>query len=274
VAEDARIIERQFHIPVADGGLFVKMLLHATPESEEVRPTWVFLHEGLGSVGQWKSFPYELCAATGCDGIVYDRVGHGRSTPMRKARDEQFYQEEAKVYLPGLLHEMNVHRPLLFGHSDGAVIALKYASSFPDRTVGVVSEAAHVIIEDVTQKGIRDAYAQYISTNLPEKLSRFHGEKTDAMFHAWADTWLDPVCADWNMLEDLKAIRCPVLIVQGDRDQFGSRRQVDAIVENVLGETGVLWLHDVGHVPHLNARAVVIAETVRWAAPLVNKNAG
>ncbi|MFZ1731799.1 MAG: alpha/beta hydrolase [Bacteroidota bacterium] len=263
-------MERQLFVPVAEDGLFVKLLLHATPEAEETLPTWVFLHEGLGSVGQWKSFPYELCKATGCDGIVYDRVGHGRSSPMRKPRDIHFYQEEAEVYLHGLLEEMNVRRPLLFGHSDGAVIALKYASSFPETTVGVVSEAAHVIIEEITMQGIRDASAQYTSTDLPDKLSRYHGEKTDAMFHAWSDAWLDPSCADWDMLEDLNAIRCPVLIVQGDMDTFGSRKQVDAIVEHVRGATDVLWLQGTGHVPHLYSRAAVIAETVRWAVPIID----
>ncbi len=274
MSRDTHIVERQFHLPVGDDGLFVKLLLHATPESEELRPTWVFLHEALGSVGQWKSFPFELCRATGCDGIVYDRVGHGRSTPVRKPRDLHFYQEEAEVYLQGLLRELNVRKPLLFGHSDGATLALKFASCFPEIPVGVVSEAAHVIIEEITRAGIRQAAVQYAETDLRARLSRYHGEKTDAVFSAWAESWLDPSLADWNMLDDLKQIRCPVLIIQGEDDHYGSRRQVDLIAENVQGAAGVLWLHGTGHVPHLQSREIVISETAAWASPLINKNAG
>jgi pimeloyl-ACP methyl ester carboxylesterase len=264
------IIERRFHVTVADDGLFVKLLLHASPESEELRPTWVFLHEALGSVAQWKSFPFELCRATGCDGIVYDRVGHGASSPMRGPRGADFYREEAEVYLRGLLAELNVRRPLLFGHSDGATIALKYASCFPDATVGVVSEAAHVIIEQVTLDGIREARALYATTDLKEKLSRYHGDKTDAVFGAWADSWLDPALADWDMLDDLRAIRCPVLVVQGEHDQYGSRRQVDLIASHVGGPVDTLWLTGTGHVPHLQARGMVTARTARWASPLID----
>lgn len=264
MSEQPRIIERQFHLPVEEDALFVKLLLHATPETAELRPTWVFLHEALGSVGQWKSFPYELCRATGLDGIVYDRVGHGRSSPMRKPRDPLFYREEAEVSLHGLLHALNVRRPLLFGHSDGATIALMYASRFPDTTEGVVSEAAHVVIEDVTVDGIREARVQYATTDLKEKLSRYHAEKTDAVFSAWADTWLDPAMAEWEMLDDLRAIRCPLLVVQGDGDQYGSRRQVDLIAEHTGGPAEILWLEGVGHVPHLQARQRLIAETGRW----------
>lgn len=271
--EPTRIIERQFHVPLGEDGLFVKLLLHASPESEEIRPTWVFLHEALGSVGQWKSFPYELCRLTGCDGVVYDRVGNGKSTPLRKAWDLDFYRVEAEV-LSALLEALNIRRPLLFGHSDGATIALKFAATFPDRVEGVVSEAAHVIIEDVTVQGISNARVQFHTTDLPAKLSRYHGEKTDALFRSWADTWLDPALADWNMLDDLHAIRCPVLIIQGDRDDYGSRRQVDAIAENVSGAVQILWLHGTGHSPHLQARPLVMAETEKWAVPLINRNAG
>ncbi|MBR9976063.1 MAG: alpha/beta hydrolase [Bacteroidetes bacterium] len=261
-----RIIEKTFHLPVGEDALFVKLLLHSTPEAAETQPTWVFLHEALGSVGQWKSFPYELCRATGLDGIVYDRVGHGRSSPMRRPRDSGFYREEAELYLRGLLKELNVRRPLLFGHSDGATLALTYASAFPDEVEGVVSEAAHVVIEDITVDGIREAQALYGTTDLRDKLSRYHAEKTDAVFSAWADSWLDPALADWDMLGDLRGIRCPVLVVQGSEDQYGSRRQVDLIVEHAGGPAEILWLEGVGHVPHLQARQRIIDETTRWSA--------
>jgi pimeloyl-ACP methyl ester carboxylesterase len=126
------IAERTLHLDVCDASIYVKLLLHRSPETKEQYSTLVFLHEALGSVGQWKSFPRELCSATGCDGVVYDRSGHGQSSPMRKPRDLHFYREEAEIVLPALLTALNIRRPLLVGHSDGATIALKFASSFPD----------------------------------------------------------------------------------------------------------------------------------------------
>jgi pimeloyl-ACP methyl ester carboxylesterase len=258
-AMNTRLMERNMHITVKDVGLHVKLLSHISEETDEKRPTLVFLHEALGSVGQWKSFPYELCKATGCDGVVYDRLGHGRSSPMTKPRTLEFYRVEAELFLVGLLDALNVRRPLLVGHSDGATIALTFASMFPERTVAVISEAAHVIIEEITLQGIREAQAQYASTDLPVKLARYHGDKTDALFTAWADSWLDPGLRDWNMLPALRAITSPVLIVQGSKDVYGSRRQVDLIEEHVSGEAEVLWLEGCAHVPHLQARPQVLA---------------
>jgi len=256
--ESARLMEKTMHVSVAGAGLFVKMYAHISAQASEERATLVFLHEALGSVGQWKSFPYELCKATGCDGIVYDRKGHGKSSPMDAPRSPDFYTEEAERYLAGLLDTLNIRRPLLVGHSDGATIALKFASSFPDRPVGVISEAAHVIIEDITLEGIREARGLYESTDLGVKLSRYHGDKTDDVFRAWADTWLSPELASWNMLEDLHAVRCPVLVVQGADDQYGSRQQVDLIAAHVSGHSEIFWIENCGHVPHLEKRVAVV----------------
>ncbi|MCZ7556586.1 MAG: alpha/beta hydrolase [Bacteroidia bacterium] len=258
------ILERAMHIEVNGDSIYVKLLLHRSPETREQSPTLLFLHEALGSVGQWKSFPKELCQATGCDGVVYDRIGHGQSSPMHKPRDLHFYQEEAEVVLPALLSALNIRRPLLLGHSDGATIALKFASSFPEAAVGVVSMAAHVIIEDITLDGIRDAQRLYTETDLRAKLTRYHGDKTDAVFSAWAGTWLQPGMKKWNMLDDLRLITCPVLIIQGERDAYGSRAQVDAIAEHVHGKHEILWLKDCGHVPHLEERQAVIASVCRF----------
>ena len=241
-------------VPLHEHSLYVKLLLQATPEIEEQRPTLVFLHEALGSVAQWKAFPLELCEKSGCDGMVYDRVGHGQSSPMQRARDIGFYTEEAEDILPELFRQLNIRRPLLIGHSDGATIALKFASSHPHFPVAVISIAAHVIIEDTTLQGIREARIKYDTSDLRVRLARYHGDKTDAVFSAWADTWLQPGIQHWNMTDDLKRIQCPLLIVQGEHDAYGSRQQVDMIARHAQGENSVLWLPHCGHVPHLEAR--------------------
>ncbi len=265
-------IERALTIPVEGSDLHVKLLSQVDASTEGDCPVIVFLHEALGSVGQWKSFPWELCRATGCDGVVYDRRGHGQSSAVREPRDLDFYRSEAEVYLRGLLDELNVRRPILFGHSDGATIALKYASSFPEETVAVVSEAAHVIIEEITLEGIREAKQIYATTDLGTKLARYHGDKTDAVFRAWADTWLAPGLAKWNMLDDLRKITCPVLVVQGEDDQYGSRLQVDSITNHVSGESELLWIEGCGHVPHLQARGRVLESTTALISALLRNS--
>jgi len=257
-AEQLRMMERSMHVSVADAGLHVKRISHISPSAAEERPTLVFLHEGLGSVAQWKSFPFELCRASGCDGVVYDRPGYGKSSPLSTPRRMDYYRSEVEVYLSGLLEALNIRRPLLVGHSDGGTIALLFASRFPARCVGLISEAAHVIIEEVTLQGVRNARQAYTTTDLREKLQRYHGGNTDGVMAGWADVWLHPGMADWDMLAELEEIRCPVLVVQGENDNYGSRRQVDLIDRHVAGRSEILWLENCGHLPHHEARPRVL----------------
>ncbi len=252
------MIERSTQLSLHGHSLYVKILSHASADITENTPTLVFLHEALGSVAQWKHFPRAVCEASGCDGIVYDRVGHGQSSVMMHARSMDFYKEEAEVMLPALLEALGIHRPLLIGHSDGATIALWHAAAFPTSPVAVISMAAHVLIEERTVQGIRDARILYDTTDLRTRLARYHGDKTDSVFSAWADTWLAPHSADWHMLDMLPRITAPVLLVQGDEDNYGSRAQVDAIAGRVAGTREVLWIEGCGHVPHLEAREVLI----------------
>jgi pimeloyl-ACP methyl ester carboxylesterase len=252
------MIERSMHLSLHGHSVYVKILSHASADPTESAPTLVFLHEALGSVAQWKHFPRAVCEATGCDGVVYDRVGHGQSSVMKHARSMDFYKDEAEVMLPALLEELGIHRPILLGHSDGATIALWHAAAFPTNPVAVISMAAHVLIEERTVQGIRDARILYDTTDLRSRLARYHGDKTDSVFSAWADTWLAPNSEEWHMLDLLPRITTPVLVVQGDEDNYGSRAQVDAIAGRVAGAQEVFWIEGCGHVPHLEARDVLI----------------
>jgi pimeloyl-ACP methyl ester carboxylesterase len=259
MSEQAALVERAFHLSIAGDSLYVKMWSHPGPDVDTGRPVLVLLHEALGSVGQWKSFPRELCAATGCDAVAYDRAGHGQSSAMREARHMDFYEREAEEVLLRVLEDLTIRKPVLFGHSDGATIALAFAARFPEVPAAVVSIAAHVVIEEITLDGIRAARQAFHEGELRQKLLRYHGDKTDAMFSAWADNWLHPLSREWNMLEELRRITCPLLVIQGENDAYGSRLQVDAIADHVAGPHRLLWLPACGHLPHLQARPRVIA---------------
>ncbi len=236
--------------------------LHAerlTPSQVASGPTLVFLHEGLGSIGQWGAFPAQLCARTGLPGLVYERWGYGRSEGLTGPRQNDYLHREAEDSLPEVLAACGVAEPpILFGHSDGGSIALLFAAAYPERTRAVISEAAHVFVEEVCLAGIRRAGDAYEQGELRAGLRRHHGDHVDLMFRGWHDIWLRPHRRSWNMEAELRRILCPTLILQGEDDEYGTRAQVDAIATGVSGPAEILWLPGCGHTPHHQLREAVL----------------
>lgn len=223
----------------------------------ESGPTIVFLHDSLGSIALWRHFPEHLCRALNCNGLIYDRQGHGKSCRFSESRTPTYLHKEAEI-LDQLLAQCNVEEAILFGHSDGGSIALIAAALHPERIRGVVTEGAHVFVEEITLAGIREAKEQLATTNLRERVARYHGDKTDALFSAWIDTWLSPQYRDWNMEDLLPRIQCPVLAIQGVDDEFGSSKQVYAIAGQVGGLGQGVLIENARHNPHKeNARATL-----------------
>lgn len=226
---------------------------------DEGRPVLVFLHEGLGSVGQWHDFPEQLCRRTGCPGLVYDRLGHGGSSPLQAPRTIAYLHDCALVELPQVLASLIPgQRFILVGHSDGGSISLIFAAEKPPLLLGVVAVAAHVFVEQCSIDGIKKAMAAYDQGKLRRALVRRHGEKTEALFRAWADTWTSPWFADWDIEGLLPSIQAPVLALQGRDDQYGTTAQVEAIVGNSGGPATPLLLEDCGHAPHLEFPALTL----------------
>jgi pimeloyl-ACP methyl ester carboxylesterase len=238
---------------------------HLLPSHAATGPTLVFLHEGLGSIGQWRHFPAELCARTGLPGLVYERWGYGRSDPLTGPRPDDYLHREAQDSLPEVLAACDIaDPPILFGHSDGASIALLFAAAHPEQTRAVVCEAAHVFIEEECLAGIRLAVAAYEQGPLRDGLRRYHGANTETMFRGWGDTWLRPTRRHWNVAAELPRIACPTLIIQGADDEYATRAQMDAIAAGMTGPTEILWLPDCGHVPHHQARERVLDTAARF----------
>ncbi len=242
--------------------------------SADASPGIVFLHEGLGSVGAWRDFPDELCAAAWCHGLVYSRRGYGRST--RRAAGERWgadhLEHEAVDVLPRVLHAAHVDsgpvRPWLYGHSDGATIALIAAARFPDAIGGVIAEAPHVMVEDPTLEGIRATLREYESGGrLRQALARYHADP-DSAFYGWSGMWLAPEFRAWSIEPLLAQIRCPVLAIQGTADPYGTLVHVDAIRQRVASAE-VLATPGIGHAPHREDASAVI----RAAAEFIATNA-
>lgn len=225
-------------------------------------PVMVFLHEGLGSVAMWRDFPAGLCGAVGMRGLVYSRPGYGRSTPRRAGEKwgPGFMHAQARDVLPAVLRTLGVERPWLFGHSDGGTIALLHAAAFPDALQGAIVLAPHILVEEVSVTSIRQARDAYLTTELPKRLARYHDDP-DSAFWGWNDVWLSEAFRDWSIEEEIAAIRCPLLAVQGLDDEYGTLEQVRGIARRVP-QTQLLEVPSCGHSPHKDQPEAVI-EAVR-----------
>ena len=211
-------------------------------------PTIVMLHEGLGSVSHWKDFPRVLAEATGAGVFLYSRYGHGSSDPLQEPRAVSYMHHEAQVVLPEILRKAGIKRPVLLGHSDGASIAILYASTFPQSPAGIILEAPHVFVEDITIGSIAQARVLYSQTDLPKRLGRYHSN-ADSLFWGWNNIWLDPSFRTWNIESFLEFIRCPVLVIQGAEDEYGTVKQIDAIQRGIPSASAAV-LGNCRHAPH------------------------
>lgn len=212
------------------------------------RPTIVMLHEGLGSVAMWKDFPQRVADRTGFGVFVYSRYGYGASDRLEEKRPVEYMHHEAEVVLPLLLKEVEIEHPILLGHSDGGSIALIYAGTYPDSPRGLILEAPHVFVEDLSEESIAKAKTLYQTTDLPKKLGRYHRD-ADATFWGWNDIWLDHRFRSWNIESYLDRIQCPVLVIQGRDDEYGTTRQMEAI-QNRVPLAQLRLLLNCGHSPH------------------------
>ena len=221
------------------------------------RPTLVLLHEGLGSVSTWRDFPDRLARATGLAVFLYSRQGYGGSDPIELPRPLDYLEREARL-LPAVLAAAGIGRAVLVGHSDGANIALHHAASGNGDTLAVVAMAPHSLVEPVTLAGIRLARDAFQSGGLRERLARHHGANVDAAFRGWCDTWLDPRFANLDLRPILASIRAPLLLIQGEDDEYGSPAQVEIIAAGSPAARTLL-LPACGHAPHRDQPQAVLA---------------
>lgn len=225
-------------------------------------PTLVFLHEGLGSIRQWREFPAQVAQATGRRALVYNRYGYGDSEVLQEARvGVRFMHDEALVSLPALLKALRVENPVLVGHSDGASIALIYAGAgHAARAVAVM--APHVFVEDICVRSIEKAKRDFETTDLPERLGKYHREPRKT-FYLWNDVWLDPGFRRWNIEEYLPRIACPILAIQGEDDEYGTMEQLERIA-NLATDVDLVKLKDCRHSPQRDQPEAVIEAVVRF----------
>lgn len=237
--------------------------------SPDRAPTIVFLHEGLGSAALWRDYPDRVCEAVGTGGLVYSRRGYGASDPAELPRPIDFMHREARESLPRLLAAAGIQAPVLYGHSDGASIALLFAARFPGRPRALVLEAPHVFVEDVTVESIARLERDYAGTDLREKLGRWH-DLPDHTVLGWTRAWLDPAFRAWDIRGELASVEAPALVLQGQDDEYGTWAQVRAVEAGVPGAVDSVRLAACGHAPHCDRPDESLGHAARFLGEVLS----
>jgi pimeloyl-ACP methyl ester carboxylesterase len=240
---------------------------YRTVPGDSALPTLVFLHEGLGCTALWRDFPDKVAARLGARALIYSRFGYGQSDGLAEPRSIRFMHEEALEVLPALLDELGIARPLLVGHSDGASIALIHAASPGPPPAGLALMAPHIFVEAVTVDSIARIRETYRTTDLRQRLAKYHVHVDDA-FLGWADTWLRPEFRAWSIEDLLPAVTRPLLLIQGRDDEYGTLAQLDRIEAQVKGTVLRLVLDRCGHSPQRDQETAVIDAIVTFASKL------
>lgn len=237
------------------------------PASRPGRPPLVLLHEGLGSVALWRDFPQQLAEATGAEVVAYSRRGYGRSARLAGPNTVDYMHDEARIVLPELLQQLKLDRPVLIGHSDGGSIAAIYAGSGFAPLSGLVLMAPHVFVEDITIASIAAAKVAYETTDLGKRLGRYHDD-VDHSFWGWNDIWLLPAFRYWNIEEFVPRVKCPILVIQGRDDEYGTPAQLDSITRLATAPVEIALLPECRHSPHRDQPAQTLALITDFLARL------
>lgn len=242
-------VAQEHLIPTPRGRLFARSWTPPASGGEAgdgAVPILLF-HDSLGCVALWRSFPERLAAATGRRVIAYDRLGFGRSDPYPGLLPIDFVAAEAREAVPAICDALGINGFIACGHSVGGGMGIHTAATLPERCRALVTIAAQAFVEDRTIAGIEVAKAGFQRPEDLARLARYHGDKARWVVDAWTETWLSPVFADWTVDAARARVRCPVLAIHGELDEYGSTEHP----RRIAGTTGTARiLAGIGHVPH------------------------
>lgn len=227
-------------------------------------PTLVFLHDALGSVRLWRDFPDQLAKATGCGALLYDRWGSGDSEPLAPPYAHDYLRQEALGALPEVLAQAGVRDAILIGQSDGASIALAYAGAHPEHVRGVIALSPHLFVEARTLDAIRDQIRDFEGGDLKARLRRHHGANTEPLFERLVEVWTARRAGEsWDLEPQVARLRCKVLAIQGEDDEFFTVAQLETLARLLPGRLDTLRIPGCGHYPMHQARNEVLAASIK-----------
>lgn len=239
-----------------------------SPRNDSGRAPIVLLHDSLGSVELWRSFPAALCSATGRQVIAYDRLGFGKSDVNPETLSVDFVAREAETDFAALRQQLGIDRFVVFGHSVGGGMAVNCAARFPVDCIAAITESAQAFVEDRTVQGIELARELFKDPEQVGRLKKYHADKAQWVLDAWINSWLHPAFASWSLRPVLPHMTCPALVIHGVGDEYGSARHPELIGALAGGVAQLEIMADTRHVPHREREDVVVARVVRFLESL------
>ena len=240
----------------------VTALYYKKWEVENAKQTIVLLHDSLGCTVLWREWPQELAEVLQMNVISYDRRGYGLSDNYTVKRPIDYLEQEAEI-LYQLMKHWQLDQPIVFGFSDGASVATIYAGMFPNALSKLIVEGVHVLLEEETLQGVRDAKTMLETTKIAKVLEKYHGDKVMDLYTAWTETWLSEQHHTWNIQHFIPNIKVPVFVFQGENDEFGSMNQVNAF-DAALNQVTKWIVKDAAHTAHKEKKDVVFAAIVNF----------
>jgi pimeloyl-ACP methyl ester carboxylesterase len=248
--------------------------LDASPLSPGVSPVRIHYREfGAGEPllvlhGGWGygMYPFDRQVAALLSShrvVVPDRTGYGSSGTLDVQRVD-FHQRAAEETI-AFMDAIGIRRAALWGHSDGAVIALRLGLMAPDRVGRIVAEATHFLRAKPASRAffetMRDA-PERLGDRVVSMLEREHGGKWRALISANGAAWLQIADRATSPGDDLYGgrldeLRVPVLLVHGARDPRTEPGELEALRTAIIGGPGrdadgsqVRVFPEGGHSPH------------------------
>jgi len=253
-----RVIEKELSIQIEGRRLNAFEWSPAIPR--DAAATILLFHDSIGSVELWRDFPRKLASATGLTVIAYDRLGFGRSDAFPGKLPFTFIHDEGALVTPQICDALGLGSIVALGHSVGGGMAIASAAALGERCLGVIAMSAQSYVEVITLDGVREAKKSFSKPGQLERLARYHGDKAGWALSAWIDTWLDPAYGGWTLDAELAQVQCPVLIIHGDTDEYGTTEHARRIHERVGGLSRLVILEKCGHIPHREQAERVMGE--------------
>ena len=245
---------KEFKIEDSIGNIYAKTWIPKTAISEV---PIILLHDSLGCVDLWRDFPGFLAEKSSRRVIAYDRLGFGKSDVRHELPSIEFIKEESTKYFPIIKKQLSITKYILFGHSVGGSMSINIAARDTD-CIAVVTVSSQAFVEDRTVKGIKDAQIMFNQPGQIERLKKWHGGKASWVLKAWTDVWLSPEFSTWSLNDCIRDVVCPVLVIHGDNDKYGSIASPEFIASKVAGISEMLVFKGCGHLPQVEKTDEVV----------------
>jgi pimeloyl-ACP methyl ester carboxylesterase len=234
--------------------------------NDKTNTVLIFLHDSWGCVEMWGDFPYKMVKLSGLNALLYDRRGYGQSSCVEVMHRTEFYLHDEADELIKVMDLCNIQNAILYGHSDGATIALIAAAKYPQRINGLILEGPHSFIEESGKAAVLATREKVKETKLLTSLQKFHGNKTTELFRLWHETWLGEDFKQWSIVPLLSLIQCPVLAFQGENDMFGSIEQLNILKQTIPSSVTISEIADAEHTPRKESEKYTIDLINKWIA--------